>query len=50
MKVYEVEYRAVITLVERNMQHYMVRRFIKYAHLCYVRDVHERNWDPVGRA
>ncbi len=46
MKVYEVEYRAVITLAAQDMQKAALHgvEFIKdNPHLIYVRDVHERN-------
>jgi hypothetical protein len=45
MKVYEVEYRAVITLAAENMQKaafYGAAVIKDNAHLIYVRAVHER--------
>jgi hypothetical protein len=56
MKVYEVEYRAVITLAAEDMQKaqlYGAAVIKDNAHLIYVRAVHERNveaaWeDPSG--
>jgi hypothetical protein len=46
MKVYEVEYRAVITLAAEDMQKaglYGAAVIKDNAHLIYVRAVHERN-------
>jgi hypothetical protein len=57
MKIYEVEYRAVITLTAEDMQKaalYGASVLKDNAHLIYVRAVHERKsepaWeDPSGR-
>jgi hypothetical protein len=56
MKVYQVEYRAVITLAAEDMQKaalYGAAVIKDNGHLIYVRAVHERNlepWeDPSGR-
>jgi hypothetical protein len=49
MKVYEVEYRAVITLAAEDMQKatlYGAAVIKDNAHLIYVRAVHERNVEP----
>jgi hypothetical protein len=49
MKVYEVEYRAVITLAAEDMQRgelYGAAVIKDNAHLIYVRAVHERNVEP----
>ena len=49
MKVYEVEYRAVITLAVEDMQKaelYGAAVIKDNAHLIYVRAVHERNVEP----
>jgi hypothetical protein len=49
MKVYEVEYRAVITLAAEDMQKAELfgAAVIKdNAHLIYVRAIHERNVEP----
>jgi hypothetical protein len=49
MKVYEVEYRAVITLAAEDMQKaelYGAAVIKDNAHLIYVRSVHERNVEP----
>ena len=49
MKVYEVEYRAVITVAAEDMQKAAVygAAVIKdNAHLIYVRSVHESNLEP----
>jgi hypothetical protein len=46
MKVYEVEYRAVITLAAEDMQKaelYGAAVIKDNAHLIYVRAIHERN-------
>jgi hypothetical protein len=51
MKVYDVEYRAVITLAAQDMQKAALHgaAVIKdNPHLIYVRAVHERNFGPVG--
>jgi hypothetical protein len=51
MKVYEVEYRAVITLAAEDMQNAVLdsAAVIKdNGHLIYVRAVHERNWEPAS--
>ena len=49
MKVYEVEYRAVITLAAEDMQKaelYGAAVIKDNAHLIYVRAVRERNVEP----
>jgi hypothetical protein len=49
MKVYEVEYRAVITLAAEDMQKaalYGAAVIKDNAHLIYVRSVHESNLEP----
>ena len=51
MKVYQVEYRAVITLAAQDMQKAALQgaAVIKNnPHLIYVRAVHERNFEPAG--
>ena len=51
MKVYDVEYRAVITLAAQDMQKAALQgaAVIKdNPHLIYVRAVYERNFEPAG--
>jgi hypothetical protein len=51
MKVYEVEFRAVITLAAQDMQKAALHgtRVIKNSpHLICVKSVHERNFKPAG--
>jgi hypothetical protein len=51
MKVYQVEYRAVITLAAQDMQKAALQgaAVIKdNPHLIYVRAVYERNFEPAG--
>ena len=52
MKVYQVEYRAVITLAAQDMQKAALQgaAVIKNnPHLIYVRAVHERNFETSWR-
>ena len=49
MKVYQVEYRAVITLAAQDMQKAASQGAAAIKdnpHLIYVRAVHERNFEP----
>jgi hypothetical protein len=51
MKLYEVEFRAVITLAAQDMQKATLHStgVIKESpHLIYVKAVHERNFKPAG--
>ena len=51
MKLYEVEFRAVITLAAQDMQKAVLHGtgVIKDSpHLIYVKAVHERNFKPAG--
>ena len=51
MKVYQVEYRAVITLAAQDMQNAALQgaAVIKdNPHLIYVRAVYERNFEPTA--
>jgi len=51
MKVYQVEYRAVITLAAQDMQKAALQGAAAIKdnpHLIYVRAVHERNFEPAG--
>jgi len=53
MKVYDVEYRAVITLAAQDMQKAALHgaAVIKdNPHLIYVKAVHERNFEPAWEA
>ena len=51
MKLYEVEFRAVITLAAQDMQKATLHGtgvLKESPHLIYVKAVHERNFKPAG--